>query len=202
MRRQLHSLLFRLSPRCKGTVNGQPEPATPETRAGKVSGVCVFRSASFARRSTFSLSSPCLSNTPSAERIAAASSCADGETETGRKRPLAPETSGTGGSNPSCSARQSSTIRRARRGVSAKFRRVPSHTFCDVHCLRLATNLAIVDRAICTRRPFATHRTRFLVGTGTTCKKQRAVAPAGRRPRSLFNRSLASAPYIIPPGGI
>jgi hypothetical protein len=107
MRRQLHSLLFRLSPRCKGTVNGQPEPATPETRAGKVSGVCVFRSASFARRSTFSLSSPCLSNTPSAERVAAASSCADGETETGRKRPLAPETSGTGGSNPSCSATES-----------------------------------------------------------------------------------------------
>jgi len=58
---------------------------------------------------------------------------------------------------------------------SAKFR-VPSHTFCDVHCLRLATNLAIVDWAICTRRPCATHKTRFLVGIGTTCKNR------GRRP--------------------
>src|SRR5713101_2284160 len=33
-------------------------------------------------------------------------------------------------------------------------------------------------------------------------QKQRAAALRGRRPLSLFNRSLVSAPYIIPPGGI
>ncbi len=41
-----------------------------------------------------------------------------------------------------------------------------------------------------------------MVGTGTTCKNRGRRPLRGRRPRSLFNRSLASAPYIMPPGGI
>ena len=72
------------------------------------------------------------------------------------------------------------------------FANPPSHTFCDVHCLRLATNLAIVDRAIYTQRPRATHRTRFLVGHRHHLQKTEGGGPCG--PAALVRCSIARSP--------